>query len=115
MVIIDTNAIIRYILQDNQDMADLVEKQLMEVLCLIPTEVVAEVVYVLNKVYSIDRQVVAATLKDFFCMKNISIINRNVVNFALDVYSCSKLDFVDCLLVGYAKIEKYEVFTFDNI
>jgi predicted nucleic-acid-binding protein len=47
MVVFDTNAILRYILQDNQVMADEVEQQLLDDVCFIPVEVVAEIVYVL--------------------------------------------------------------------
>jgi predicted nucleic-acid-binding protein len=55
MVLFDTNTVIRYILQDDHDMADLVERQIAKDLCFIPTEVVAELIYVLNKVYNVDR------------------------------------------------------------
>jgi len=114
MVIFDTNTILRYILQDVQDMADIAEQQLSETGCYVPAEVVAELVYVLNKVYKIDRQIVAKTLDDFFEMRNVSVNSHNVVNIALDVFADTKLDFVDCMLVGYAKIESYEIFTFDK-
>jgi predicted nucleic acid-binding protein len=46
MVIFDTNAILRYILQDNPIMVAEVKKQLFSDNCLIPVEVVAEIVYV---------------------------------------------------------------------
>jgi len=114
MVIFDTNTILRYILQDVQDLADIAEKWLSEVVCYVPTEVVAELVYVLNKVYKIDRQIVAKTLGDFFEMHNVRVNCHNVVNIALDVFADTKLDFVDCMLVGYAKMENYEIFTFDK-
>ena len=41
MVIFDTNTIIRYILHDNEQMANLVEKKLSEKFCLLTIEVVA--------------------------------------------------------------------------
>ena len=53
MVLFDTNVILRYILQDNPEMAENVEQQLSNSICLIPVEVVAEVVCVLSKVYKI--------------------------------------------------------------
>ncbi|MCL2328748.1 MAG: PIN domain-containing protein [Bacteroidetes bacterium] len=114
MVIFDTNTILRYILQDVQDMANMAEKRLSEVVCTVPTEVVAELVYVLNKVYKIDRQIIAKTLGDFFKMHNVSVNSHAVVSIALDVFADTKLDFVDCMLVGYAKAENYEIFTFDK-
>jgi predicted nucleic acid-binding protein len=40
--------------------------------------------------------------------------NKNVVNYALGIFASSSLDFVDCLLVAYAKEEQYAIFTFDK-
>lgn len=51
MIVFDTNAILRYILQDNIEMADIVEAQIMKHSCFLSTEVIAEMVYVLSKVY----------------------------------------------------------------
>ena len=41
-------------------------------------------------------------------------ILRSPVFHALQVYASTTLDFVDCLLIGYAKEDKYTVFTFDK-
>jgi predicted nucleic-acid-binding protein len=114
MVIFDTNAIIRYLLQDNELMADIVEKQLSENLCIVPVEVSAEIIYVLTKVYDIDRQTVSKTLKDFFEIMNVQVVKKNVVIYALNVFSITKLDYVDCLLIGYNKMENAQIFTFDK-
>ena len=114
MVILDTNAILRYILQDNQTMADEVELKLSSEVCFIPVEVVAEMVYVLSKVYSVNRDVVAKTITNITCLSNITVAQKNVVLHALRVYASTTLDFVDCLLIGYAKEEGHTVFTFDR-
>jgi predicted nucleic-acid-binding protein len=114
MVILDTNAILRYVLQDNQTMADEVEQQLFSEVCFIPVEVVAEIVYVLSKVYSVNRDVVAKTITNISFLSSITIAQKIVVLHALRVYAATTLDFVDCLLIGYAKEEKYTVFTFDK-
>ncbi len=45
---------------------------------------------------------------------NIRLAQSRVVTHALDVFAASTLDFVDCLLVGYAKEKQYSVFTFDK-
>ena len=34
--------------------------------------------------------------------------------FALNLYASSSLDFVDCLLTGYAKVNGHYVLTFDS-
>ena len=114
MLILDTNAILRYVLQDNQEMADSVEQQLLSDVCYIPVEVVAEFVYVLLKVYNIERKVVAKTVMDITATENIKVTQNSVVRHALDVFASSTFDFVDCLLIGYAKEQQYAVFTFDK-
>ncbi|MCL2312240.1 MAG: PIN domain-containing protein [Firmicutes bacterium] len=114
MVILDTNTILRYLLQDNSEMADIVEKTLDERPCLITVEIVAELVYVLTKVYKIDRKSVANMLRNFFTLNNISIIKKEIVSFALTLFIETNLSFVDSLLVSYSSIENYEVLTFDK-
>jgi predicted nucleic-acid-binding protein len=114
MVLFDTNAILRYILQDNLEMAESVERQLAENFCYIPVEVVCELVYVLLKVYNVERDVIAKTITDLANMYSVMMSKSNVVRHALSVFGTSTLDFVDCLLVGYAKEERYNVITFDK-
>lgn len=114
MVIFDTNAILRYILQDNQIMVAEVKAQLLNANGFIPVEVVTEIVYVLTKVYSVERDVVAKTLTNIANVSNITIAQKNVVLHALQVYASTTLDFVDCLLIGYAKKDGHTIFTFDK-
>ena len=114
MVIFDTNAILRYILRDNLGMAAEVKNQLSSEPCFIPVEVVAEMVYVLSKVYKVERDVISKTIANITYINNIKIAQKEVVLHALRVYANTPLDFVDCLLIGYAKEENYTVFTFDK-
>ncbi|MDR1722633.1 MAG: PIN domain-containing protein [Tannerella sp.] len=114
MVILDTNAILRYILQDNKEMADEVEIVLTQNVCFIPVEVIAEMVYVLNMVYSLDRSVICQIITDISLSNDVIVEHQDVVRYAVQVYSNTGLDFVDCLLTGYSKINDYTVFTFDK-
>jgi predicted nucleic-acid-binding protein len=112
--IFDTNVILRYILQDNKEMADKVESWIQRATYLIPIEVIAEVVYVLNKVYRVDRRKIERELTITINEKNAVIPHRKVVLEALQVYAQTKLDFVDCLLIGYAKMEGHQIISFDK-
>ena len=115
MVIFDTNAILRGILQDNLTMAEEVKRKLSSgETCFIPVEVVAEIVFVLSKVYALKRDVIAKTLTDIADVKNVYIAQKPVVIHALHVYAATTFDFVDCLLVGYAKVNGHSIFTFDK-
>jgi predicted nucleic-acid-binding protein len=116
MVLFDTNAILRYILQDNAEMAAAVKTTIAANLgrCMIPVEVVAEMVYVLSKVYQVERAVIAQTIEGIGDIDDNLLASRSVVIYSLQIYAASNLDFVDCLLAGYAKIKGYSVFTFDK-
>jgi len=114
MVILDTNAILRYILQDNKEMADEVEIELSQNVCFIPVEVIAEIVYVLNRVYSLERSIICRIITDISQSNDVIVEHQDVVRHAMQVYSFTSLDFVDCLLTGYFKIDGYTIFTFDK-
>ena len=114
MVIFDTNAVLRYILQDNLAMADEVEAILSEQLCFIPTEVIAEMVYVLSGVYKAERTEISDAISGLLELENMQSDDMEVVRHALIAYSETKLDFVDCLMIGYSGIAGNAVFTFDK-
>ena len=82
--------------------------------CSIPVEVLAEVVYVLAKTYKIERTVIQKMLHDFLQNENVGTLKQPVVETALRYFGETKLDFVDCLLVGYAFIDGHRIFTFDT-
>lgn len=56
MIRIDTNYIIRYLVNDNIKMADIAEEILMTKKVFISNEILAEVVYVLLGVYEISKE-----------------------------------------------------------
>jgi predicted nucleic-acid-binding protein len=114
MVIIDANAILRYILFDNEEMALKVDDLLKTEVVTIRFEVVAEVVYVLNKVYSMPRDEIAACVKIFLEQPNIDVYEADILMLAIETYGSINLDFIDCLLYSFAKAKKSAVFTFDK-
>jgi predicted nucleic-acid-binding protein len=113
MTVFDANAVLRFILQDNTEMALLVKEQIENNLCTVPTEVAAEVVYVLHKVYKVPRKEIATALSEFLQLDSISTMAAAVLDVGLAMFAETKLDFVDCLMIGYKKAG-YAVFTFDK-
>ena len=109
--LLDANAILRYILDDVQEQSDKVEEVINDGAFTIP-EVIAEVVYVLNGVYSVDRKKISVILRDF--TNEIDIQDRGVVLSALEFYSQTNLDYVDCVLLARNKVLNDIVFTFDR-
>ena len=112
MVIFDANMILRYLLNDNAEMAEKAENYLNQDTVTVTIEVIAEVVYVLKGVYHMTRKTIADTLKDFLLL--VQCRDRETVNIALETYGNENLDFVDCVLYGYHKVERMEVATFDK-
>ena len=112
MVLFDTNMILRYLLNDNQEMADKAEQYLNAGAVCVTVEVIAEVVYVLNGVYSMKRDKIADTVKDFLSL--VVCQEMNVLRGALDTYGERNLDFIDCVLYGYHAVKGVSVATFDK-
>lgn len=112
MVVLDTNIILRYLQNDNEQMADEAEKIIKENVALVTIEIIAEVVYVLKRVYSIERDVIKSSLFDF--LSEVQSNEMEVIKFGLTVYGEKNLDFVDCILYSYHKINGYEIKTFDK-
>jgi len=111
MQLIDANVILRCILNDQPDMTMKAKKVISNGAYTKP-EVIAEVVYVLQKVYSAQRPQIKEMLG-----RVLSIVlcpEKECILFALDLYSQTALDFVDCLLVAYHSLNGETVFTFDK-
>lgn len=112
MQMLDTNMVLRYLLNDNKEMADEAEKIIKGGSVLVTTEVIAEVVYVLKGVYSIERGKITSCLLEF--ISEVSVPEEKVVRLGLETYAEHNLDFVDCVLYAYNRVKGYEVRTFDR-
>lgn len=110
-IIVDANVVLRYLLDDNKEMADRAEEVIQKGVFLLP-EVLAEVVYVLKSVYNMERMEVATCLLEFLDIVNAT--EKDVLKEALNLYKKYSLDFVDCLLIAYNKTGNYEIFSFDR-
>lgn len=114
MKIVDANIVLRYLLNDTEDLSEKAAELLENNEVLVPNEVIAEIVYVLEKVYKIEKREIGYTLMELFDYGNLQVNDLGIVNEALRVYSEKKLDFVDTLLYAYQVIRKHEVHTFDK-
>jgi predicted nucleic-acid-binding protein len=94
-------------------MANAVEAQMRQGDCFIPTEAIAEMVYVLSKVYKIPKKEIVAAIMGVLSINGITTTDYGVISRGFEAYTETSLDFVDCLLAGYQSCG-YEVFTFDK-
>jgi len=114
MLLIDANAILRYMLYDNSEMADKVRELIENTKITVRYEVMAEVVYVLNKVYQLPQNEIVDGISIFLSLRNVETESEEVLSLALRTYAEKKMDFVDCVLYGFKAIRGYDVFTFDK-
>ena len=110
-MILDANAILRFLLNDIPDQADIVADAIQTEASTIP-EVIAEVVYVLSGVYHVDRSTISSTLQDLF--NEIYIADKPVITEALRLYAATGLDYVDCVLIARSKILGNSILSFDK-
>ena len=112
MVMLDANMILRYLLNDNAKMAERVEQYLNAGNVTVTIEVIAEVVYVLKGVYALERDTITDTIKGF--LEYVNCTEKEVLSLALDTFGERNLDFVDCVLYAYHRINGIEIATFDK-
>lgn len=110
-ILIDANVILRYLLNDVEEMAKKSEEIIKSDAWTLP-EVIAEVIYVLKSVYKVEREEIANAILEI--LKEIEIEHKKTVIEAVKIFSETNLDFVDCILIAYKKIENAEVFSFDK-
>ena len=111
-MIIDANIILRSILNDNEQLAKQARIIIENNECFAPNEVIAEVVFVLQKVYEVPRQEIATLISNSF--KYFEVSDEILLKESLLFYVKTKLDFVDCILAAYSSVKNEDVATFDK-
>ena len=112
MVYADANILVRYIVNDDEAMAGRAEEAINGGSLFVLPEVLAETVYVLTKVYGIDRADVADAMLELLGF--VSTSAPAVMRSAFSCYKESNLDFVDCILASYRLTEGAQILTFDK-
>jgi predicted nucleic-acid-binding protein len=114
MLIVDANVILRYVLDDNEELSpksrDIIDGNTFYV----PMEVFAEVVYVLYGVYNVERNEIKSALTEFIESTEGNLDGADIVAKSLELFAESGLDFVDCVLAARAVCNGVEIATFDK-
>ncbi len=114
MSMVDANIVLRYLLDDHAELSAQAAAILEQEKVVLPIEAACEVVYVLQKVYAVNREEIQQLLTDLLNEALVAMEKPGVFVKALEYYGSSTLDFVDTLLCAYHTVEGQEVFTFDN-
>lgn len=111
---IDTNILLRYLLDDHQEHSRRAAGIIEENHVGVSTEVVCEAVYVLSGVYKVPRSEIRDTLHQVAHHPNIEILHQQLVCHAADSYAVQNLDFVDALLLAHHQLHGDMIETFDR-
>ena len=104
--------ILRYLLDDNKEMAAVAEKHILSGAAFVTIEVMAEVVYVLKGVYKLDRAKIAGVLEGLLDLD--ICCDKEVLTPVSSIFGKHNLDFVDCVLYAYHMVYGVQVATFDQ-
>ncbi len=108
---IDTNILMRYLLNDIPEQTDIAAEIIADGAQIYP-EVIPEAVYVLSKIYEIPRKAVSDTL--IAILDDISVERKEQIKKTLKLFRETKLDYIDCLhLAGYS-LSGEDFFSFDK-
>ena len=112
MILLDANYLLRFLIRDDEESYAIAKECLTNNRCFIPNEVLAEVVFVLLKVYKVTKEEIKNTVIQLIQYDNILIDAKPSIVKSLEIFSDKNLDFVDAILC--AKSADYEIRTFDR-
>ena len=117
--LVDTNLIVRYLVQDNERQAKTAGKLFDacdrgDVVIVTLPAVLAECVFVLESFYEHVRGDIASALSRLISSPGIEISDPATHLDALDRYRKTKVHFVDCLIAATAATENMPVASFDR-
>jgi predicted nucleic-acid-binding protein len=102
MIGLDTNVLVRYIMQDEDRQSALatrlVESLTVEAPGFLPTVAVVELAWVLSSAYELERAQLVDALEALLRTKEIVVERAETVWRALHVFGRSHADFADCLI-----------------
>jgi predicted nucleic-acid-binding protein len=117
--LVDTNLIVRYLVQDHEKHAKAAGKLFDacdrgDVVIVVLPAVLAECVFVLESFYEHPRGDISSALGGLISSPGVEIGGAAIHLDALERYRKTKVHFVDCLLAASAAAEDTPVATFDQ-
>ena len=117
--LIDTNLIVRYLVQDHEKHAKAAGKLFDacdrgEVVIVVLPTVLAECVFVLESFYEHPRGRIVAALGRLIASPGVEISGLEIHLDALHRYQKTRVHFVDCLIAATSMVQDIPVATFDE-
>jgi predicted nucleic-acid-binding protein len=119
MIGLDTNVLVRYIMQDDVKQSPLatrlIESRSAESRGFVPLVAVVELFWVMSSAYELDRDQLVEVLEGLLRTKELVIERAEIVWKALRMFQTANVDFADCLVErSAAAIGCEKTMTFDR-
>ena len=117
--LIDANVLLRYLLKDDEALFKRAYEILERVkdgkeLIIIPESVLAECVYVLLRIYKVDRKIIGEKLRLLFLYKGVVNPDKEDLVDSIIFFSQTNLSIVDCIICAKSANNKMPILTFDD-
>lgn len=119
-VVIDTNLLVRFLTGDDPQKAKAVDNLLNrairgELKILVPSIVVAELVWVLESFYEMKAQEIAELVEAIVNTPGIEVTDKGIIVSALRLYRNKNIDLIDAWITEFAKEREIKtIYTFDK-
>jgi len=119
-VTLDTNLLVRYLTNDIPHKAKIVDDILSkagngELKIVMPSIVLAELVWVLESTYKINEDEIVELVESILNTPGVNVGDKSIIYAALNRYKSKKIDFVDAWIVEFAKQTGVgAIYTFDK-
>lgn len=112
---VDTNVLVRLVVRDSPEQAHTALQLIRNNSPVhVQSTVMAEIAFVLLRVYKRSRTTVAQTLTSILSSPRFIVEQRNVWALTLEIFSTTNLHIVDCHLAAHALIDRVAVHTLDQ-
>jgi len=118
--VIDTNLLVRYLINDDQKKAEAVDNLLDraakgEVRIIVPSVVIAELVWVLESFYQLKADAILELVEAIINTSGLDVTDKSTIIPALRLYKSKKIDFIDAWIIEFAKERGVKaIYTFDK-
>jgi len=119
-VVIDTNLLVRYLINDDQKKAEAVDNLLDraakgEVRIIVPSVVIAELVWVLESFYQLKAGAILELAEAIINTSGLDVTDKSTIISALRLYKSKNIDFIDAWIIEFAKERGVKtIYTFDK-
>ncbi len=117
--LLDANIVIRFLTRDNEEyyhksvkIFQDIESEKIGVMLM--DFILAEIIYVLKRIYKYSKNDIATVLKKLLLYKNLYTENKLITFEAIEIYADINIDFADAMLCAKQKLEGFEILSFDK-